>query len=390
MTGVLDGVLVVSLEQAVAAPFASSKLADAGARVIKIERESGDFARSYDHVVHGESAYFVWLNRGKESVVLDIKSEGDAALLRAMLTRADVFIQNLAPGAVERSGFGSASLRRAHPRLVTCDISGYGEEGPYAEMKAYDNLLQGETGLLAVTGHPDAAAKVGISIADISAGIHAYAGILEALIRRERTGEGTGLKVSLFDCLADWMSVPYLHQAYGGAAPPRTGLHHASIAPYGPYASRDGREVMIAIQNEREWARFCATVLDRPALATDPAFRSNSRRVENRAELDAILVETLGSLPLDTVLERLKQAAIAFGRLNSVEDFARHPQLRRLRVDTPTGPVELPAPAVRRVNGAPSSDTGSAGQTAGAAIAVPGLGQHTEAVRREFGERVGR
>lgn len=266
MHHVLDDILVVSLEQAVAAPYASCKLAQAGARVIKIERTDGDFARDYDHVVHGESAYFVWLNRGKESLVLDIKENDDAQLLHRILASADIFIQNLAPGAAGRSGFGSRDLRRKYARLITCDISGYGDTGPYAKMKAYDNLLQGETGLLAVTGSANAPAKVGISLADIGAGIHAYAAILEALIARQKTGQGTGINISLFDCLADWMSVPYLQQVYGGKAPARNGTHHASIAPYGCYPAGDGRQVMIGIQNEREWKRFCQKVLQTPEL----------------------------------------------------------------------------------------------------------------------------
>jgi itaconate CoA-transferase len=368
----LRDVLVVSLEQAVAAPFASAKLAEAGARVIKVERAEGDFARSYDQVVHGESAYFVWLNRGKESVVLDIKETGDAALLRRLLTRADVFIQNLAPGAAERAGFGSEALRRTNPRLITCAITGYGESGPYARMKAYDNLLQGETGLLAVTGSPEAPAKVGISVCDISAGIHAYAGILEALIERERTGAGRALEISMFDCMADWMSVPYLHQVHGGKAPPRTGLHHASIAPYGPYAAADGGEVIIAVQNEREWVSFCERVLCRPEIATCVEFRTNSDRVANREALNSEIEEVFGRLPHEALTERLLGAGIAFGRLNSVQELAEHPQLRLTNTVTPSGEVKLPASPLR---------DGQVGTPAN----VPALGEHTAAFRREFG-----
>jgi itaconate CoA-transferase len=369
----LEGTLVVSLEQAVAAPFASAKLAEAGARVIKIERAAGDFARGYDHVVQGESAYFVWLNQGKESLVLDIKDPADAVLLRRMIARADVFIQNLAPGAAARAGFGAEALRRDHPRLVTCDISGYGETGPYASMKAYDNLLQGEAGVIAVTGYPDAPAKVGISICDIGAGVHAYAAILEALLARERSGEGRAIQVSLFDCMADWMTVPYLHQVYGGAAPPRSGLHHASIAPYGPYAARDGRRIILAIQNEREWARFCATVLGRPEVAEAEPFRGNSARVANREELDRVIAEALRDLSLEELVERLRAADVAFGRMNSVAELAAHPQLRLVDVETPGGTARLPASPVRL-----------AGERAPRAGRVPGLGQHSERLRREF------
>jgi crotonobetainyl-CoA:carnitine CoA-transferase CaiB-like acyl-CoA transferase len=369
MDGPLAGTLVVSLEQAVAAPYATSRLADAGARVIKVERPEGDFARGYDAVAHGESSYFVWLNRGKESVVLDIKREADAALLRRLLARADVFVQNLAPGAAARAGFDPDALRRQRPRLVTCDISGYGGTGPYAQRKAYDNLLQAETGLIAVTGSPDAPAKVGISIADISAGIHAYAAILEALLTRERSGEGAGLHISLFDCLADWMSVPYLHQAYAGRAPARTGTHHASIAPYGAYAARDG-QILLGIQNEREWRRFCAGVLERPQLAEDESLASNRGRVEERERLDAILGEVFARLSVQQVAERLERHGIAWARLNSVEQLARHPQLRLAAVDTPGGPIRLPLPAGRTATQAPRR--------------VPALDEHGESIRREF------
>lgn len=374
MSGVLDGTLVVSLEQAVAGPFATAKLAQAGARVVKVERASGDFARGYDQVALGESAYFVWLNQGKESMVLDIKDAEDSALLHRLIARADVFVQNLAPGAAARAGFGSEALRRMHPRLITCDISGYGDSGPYATMKAYDNLLQGETGVIASTGYPDAPAKVGISICDIGAGIHAYAAILEALLARAGSGEGCALQVSLFDCMADWMTVPYLHQVYGGAAPPRNGLHHASIAPYGPYAVGDGRRVIIAIQSEREWARFCSGVLRRPELAADPRFDTNPARVANREQLDAAIEGVFESLALEELIERLREAELAFGRLNSVEEFASHPQLRLLDVETPSGEVRLPASPVRR-----------AGEDGSPRGRVPTLGEHTAALRQELG-----
>lgn len=370
----LEGVLVVSIEQAVAAPFATRKLAEAGARVIKVERAEGDFARRYDEVVLGGSAYFVWLNRGKESVALDIKDPDDAELLRRIVGRADVFVQNLGPGAAARAGFGSEELRERHPGLVTCDISGYGEDGPYARMKAYDNLIQSEVGVHAVTGHPDAPARVGISVCDIGAGMHAYASILEALFLRERTGKGAGLKVSLFSAMADWMAVPYLHTVYGGSAPERSGLRHPSIAPYGEYRSKDGDIVLISIQNQREWARLCESVLERPELADDPRFRRNVDRVAHRPALREEVGASFAELGTDLLVDRLRSADIAFGRLRSMEEFARHPQLRTREATTPEGTVELPADPVQWVGREPPPPPG-----------VPGIGDHTEAVRREFG-----
>lgn len=367
---VLSDILVVALEQAVAAPFASCKLAQAGARVIKIERATGDFARGYDNVVQGESAYFVWLNRGKQSLVLDIKQQQDSDLLHRLLTRADVFIQNLAPGAAGRAGFGNDELRGRYDRLITCDISGYGDSGPYAQMKAYDNLLQGETGLLAVTGTPDAPAKVGVSLADIGAGLHAYAAILEALIVREKTGQGTAIKISLFDCLADWMSVPYLHQVYGGKAPARSGTHHASIAPYGCYRVGDGRQVMIGIQNEREWHRFCEDVLQMLEVATREIFASNSLRVENRDQLDATIDGVFSQLPLEEIVGRLRAASIAYARMNSVEELANHPQLQTTTIDTPSGSIKLPASPLPFRHDIHEH--------------VPALGEHSEMIRHEF------
>jgi crotonobetainyl-CoA:carnitine CoA-transferase CaiB-like acyl-CoA transferase len=369
----LEGTLVVALEQAVAAPFATRKLADAGARVIKVERPGGDFARRYDHVARGQSAYFVWLNRGKESLVLDIKDSEDAGLLDLVLARADVYIQNLAPGAASRAGFGSAALRERHPRLVTCDISGYGEEGPYSEMKAYDNLVQAESGIHGVTGQPNAPAKVGISICDIGAGMYAYGSILEALLLRERTGEGAGLEVSLFSAMADWMSVPYLHAVYGGEAPKRMGLSHASIAPYGAFASRDGELVLLSIQNEPEWERFCEEVLRRPGMAEDHRFRTGVERVRNRPALHEAIEEVFSSLTTVEVVDRLHGARIAYGRLNSVEEFARHPQLRVMEIESPGGTIALPADPVlwSSVGGRPHPR-------------VPDIGEHSSAIRDEF------
>lgn len=374
MAGPLDGVLVVALEQAVAAPFCTSRLADAGARVIKVERaDGGDFARGYDSVVHGESAYFVWLNRGKQSLTLDIKDPADAALLSNILARADVFVQNLAPGAAARAGFGSAALRARHPRLITCDISGYGEAGPYREMKAYDLLIQCESGLASITGSPHEPGRVGVSAADICCGMNAHAGILQALYERERTGRGRAVAVSLFDGLADWMAVPLLQFDYGGKAPGRVGLNHASIAPYGAYATGDGRQVVLAVQNEREWKRLCEAVLDEADLAADPRFSSNSLRVQNRAALNGAMQPKLSAMTGDELVERLRRADIAFGAVNGVADLSTHPQLRRAEVGSPTGPVSMPAPPVLHDGEAPAPG------------ASPALGQHDAALRAEFG-----
>ena len=388
----LEGTLVVSLEQAVAAPLATRKLADAGARVLKVERPEGDFARGYDRMVEGESAYFVWLNRGKESVVLDLKDEEDRALLVRMVAAADVFVQNLAPGAAARAGFGSEELRERHSRLVTCDISGYGSSGPWARMKAYDNLVQGEAGLQAVTGTPEAPARVGISICDIAAGMHAYAAVLEALVLRARTGQGARLEVSLFDSLADWMSVPWLQWTYGGKAPPRSGLEHPSIAPYGPFVSREGDVVLLAVQNEREWRRLCERALGRAELVDDPRFRDNPARVANRRELEKEIGEVLGRLGTSDLTARLTEADIAHGRVNEVAAFARHPQLRLMDVTTASGDVRLPAEPVRwggEEEGGAGRPGDGAGHLTGEASPdlprVPGLDEHGEALRREFG-----
>jgi itaconate CoA-transferase len=368
----LEGLLVVSLEQAVAAPYCASRLADAGARVIKIERAEGDFARGYDRAAKGQSSYFVWLNRGKESVVLDIKNAEDNALLQRMIARADVFIQNLLPGAADRAGVGSAALRRRHPRLITVDISGYGDTGHYAEMKSYDLLVQAETGLCMVTGRPEGPGRVGVSVCDIAAGMYAYQAVLEALIQRGRTGEGSAIKVSLFDGMAEWMTVPLLHQDYGAGAPARVGLNHPSIAPYGAYESKDGQLILISIQNEREWARLCAEVLGDAALATDPRFQNNAERVKNRAALDSIVAERFGGMDADSLADKLKAAQIAFGRVNTVAQFSKHPQLRRVTIGTPNGEVALPAPPAQFVDAA--RELGM----------VPEIGQHSEAIRREF------
>lgn len=300
----LEGILVVSVEQAVAAPYLSSKLADAGARVIKIERPEGDFAREYDHLVHGESAYFVWLNRGKESVCLDLKLESDRVLLANMIAQADIFIQNLAPGAVERLGFGPESLRARFPSLITCSISGYGDEGPLRDLKAYDLLVQAESGLSAITGNAHGSARVGVSVCDIAAGMTATQAVLQALYARTRTGLGRHIAVSLYHSLSDWMNVPYLQFVYGGKAPPRSGLSHPTIAPYGTYTCSDGNSVLISIQNEREWQLLCHEVLGRPDLATDPRFVSNSKRVTNRDALEAEIVPIFLSISRDEKIGR--------------------------------------------------------------------------------------
>ncbi|WP_419895828.1 CaiB/BaiF CoA transferase family protein [Roseomonas sp. USHLN139] len=368
----LAGLLVVSMEQAVAAPTCSVKLADAGARVIKIERAEGDFARGYDKAAAGQSTYFVWLNRGKESVCLDIKQPDDKALLAALLAKADVFIQNLAPGAMARAGFGSAELRKKHPRLITVDISGYGESGDYASMKAYDLLVQAESALASITGHPAGPGRVGVSVCDIATGTMAHAAVLEALIERGITGEGKAIGISLFDAMADWMNVPLLYFEGTGKAPQRLGLAHPSICPYGAFATSDGALVLISIQNEREWQQFCTGFLQEPELPQREGFRSNVERVAHRAQVDAHVAATFATLTRDDCAQRLRGANIAYGFVNDLPALAAHPALRRLVVQTPNGEVAMAAPAAR-LDGAPR-----------AYGPVPALGAQTEAVRKEF------
>jgi crotonobetainyl-CoA:carnitine CoA-transferase CaiB-like acyl-CoA transferase len=368
----LSGLLVISMEQAVAAPYCASRLADAGARVIKIERPEGDFARAYDATVHGQSSYFVWLNRGKESVCLDIKDAGDKALLGRMIARADVLIQNLAPGAMARAGFGSAALREKHGRLITVDISGYGEEGDYAGMKAYDLLVQAESGLASVTGRAEGPGRVGVSACDIACGMHAHAAVLEALIERGITGRGKGIAVSLFDGMADWMTVPLLQYEGTGRNPPRIGLAHPSICPYGAFETADAQFVLISIQNEREWAGFCAHFLDEPELPLREGFRSNNERVINRPMVDAHIARMFASLPRPGCAEKLRRANTAYGFVNDCEGLRTHPALRRIAVDTPEGPVLLGAPPARHSDGARALGP------------VPALGAHTASVRAEF------
>jgi itaconate CoA-transferase len=372
----LDGLLVVALEQAVAAPFATRQLADLGARVIKIEREgAGDFARGYDTSVLGQASYFVWLNRGKESVELDVKSPGGREAMAALLARADVFVQNLAPGAAARLGLGAAGLLARHQRLICCSVSGYGPDGPYAAKKAYDLLVQCEAGLLSVTGTPEAPCKAGISVADIAAGMYAYSGVLTALYERERTGRGSSLEVSLLDALGEWMSQPYLYTVYGGQEPRRTGARHASISPYGPYQARGG-EVFIGLQNEREWVVLCERVLGRPDLIADERFASNPDRVKHDDELTEIIEGGLLTMTPDEVVARLDAAGIASARLRTPAEFAAHPQLeardRWREAGTPAGPVRALLPPVT----VPGREA--------AMGAVPALGEHTESVLAEF------
>jgi formyl-CoA transferase len=374
MTLPREGLLVVSLEQAVAAPMCSCKLADAGARVIKIERPEGDFAREYDHLVHGECSYFVWLNRGKESLVLDLTKPEDKALLETMLGGADVFIQNLKPGAVAKLGFAVERLRRDHPRLIVCSVTGYGETGPYAMRKAYDMLIQAEAGVASVTGGPEAPARVGVSICDIAAGLNGYQAILEALVARGRSGEGAAIAVSMFDGMADWMTTPLL-QHEGGAPPKRIGLAHTSIAPYGVFKSRDGADILISIQSDREWRVLAEKVMGDKALAADPDFATMTERVKRRAETDGKVAACFGAIDVEPLMDKLMAADIAFGRVNTSAELAVHPHLRRITVGSPSGPISYPAPAALW-----------AGQTRQYGP-VPALGEHSEKIRAEFGAK---
>jgi itaconate CoA-transferase len=374
----LHGITVVSIEQAVAAPFATRQLADLGARVIKIERpDGGDFARNYDHTVKGLSSYFVWLNRSKESLTLDLKRPAARGVLTQLLARADVFVQNLAPGATDRLGMAAADLRARHPRLITCGVSGYGSSGPLAQKKAYDMLVQAEAGLVSITGTSEAPSRVGISVADIAAGMYAYSGILTALLARASTGEGAALEVSLFDALGEWMSAPGYYTAYGGSEPPRSGAAHATIAPYELFAASDGLEIYLAIQNAREWTRFCAQVLERPALADDARFASNAARVQHRDALHAVIAEVFAQLPGAAALQRLEAAGIAYARRNSVGEFLAHPQLvargRWCTVGSPAGAVRALKPPVMMNDTEPVMGD------------IPSLGQHSQEILEELG-----
>jgi itaconate CoA-transferase len=367
----LEGLLVVSVEQAVAAPQCTCRLADAGARVIKVERPEGDFARHYDYIVHGESAHFVWLNRGKQSVVLDLSKAEDKALLEAMLAKADVFVQNLKPGALAKLGFPIARLREDYPRLITASISGYGESGPYAQRKAYDLLVQAESGLASVTGGPEAPARVGVSVVDIAAGLNAYEAILEALIKRARTGEGTEISVSMFDAMAEWMTIPLLNQENGNPFK-RVGLAHPTIVPYGVFKTRDGADILISIQNDREWRVLADKVLGDASLGADPRFATNPQRFANRPQTDAAVAAAFAKHDVEPLMRMLGAADIAFARVNDSALLAHHPHLRRITVATPSGPASMPAPAALQ-DGAPRRYG-----------AVPALGEHTEMIRKEF------
>ncbi len=374
----LDGIVIVSCEQAVAAPFATRQLAELGARVIKIERPGeGDFARAYDSTVSGLSSHFVWLNRSKESLALDLKADAGAgadAVMPRLLARADVFVQNFAPGAAERLGLGHEALRAQFPRLITCSVSGYGSSGPYRDAKAYDLLIQSEAGLVSVTGTADEPAKSGIPAADIGAGMYAFSGILAALYDRERTGAGTHLEISLFDALVEWMGFPLQYTAGSGGPPRRTGTSHAAIAPYGTFAAGDGTEVVLGIQNEREWEAFCATVLERPELAGDERFRTGALRVEHRPDLHAEIDAVFGRLTGEQVSARLAAARIAHARRREVAEVLEHPQLaareRWTEVGSPAGPLRTLLPPITLEGRPPRIDP------------IPAVGEHTDAILR--------
>jgi itaconate CoA-transferase len=340
----LEGITVVAVEQAVAAPFCSSRLADAGAHVIKVERPEGDFARLYDAAAKGQSSYFVWLNRGKDSVIIDLATGEGRGELERLIASADVLLQNLKPGAMDRLGFSLERLRKDYPALICCTISGYGDDGPYAQRKAYDLLIQAESGLASITGSPESASRVGMSIVDVATGATAHAAILEALIGRARSGQGADIRISMFDVMADWLTVPLLN-AEAGTPPKRMGLAHPSIAPYGVFRSRDGRDILISIQSEREWKTFCADVLEEPELPNDPRFATMVERVKNRALTDKTVGDRFAVVTRDELLQRLSDADIAFAEVNTMADLAVHPHLRRIEVETPAGAVSYPAPA---------------------------------------------
>lgn len=374
----LEGITVVTLEHAIAAPFCTRQLADLGARVIKIERPGvGDFARAYDERVRGMSSHFVWTNRSKESLTLDLKHPEAQPVLEKLLAHADVLVQNLAPGAAARLGLSFAALHPRYPRLIVCDISGYGADGPYRDKKAYDLLIQSESGFLSVTGTPEQPAKAGCSIADISAGMYAYSAILAALYERERTGKGKAIEISMFETMVEWMGFPLYYTFEGASPPPRTGAFHASIFPYGPFRAGDGRTVMLGIQNEREWVKFCELVLERPELASDARFSSNSKRSAARAELTAIIEETFAGLSAEQVIAKLEAAQIANAQMNTLHDVWRHPQLearrRWVEIDSPVGALPALLPPTARTPQEVRMDP------------VPALGEHTEALLGELG-----
>jgi itaconate CoA-transferase len=378
----LEGITVVALEQVIAGPFATRQLAELGARVIKIERPgAGDSARGYDRTVKGLSSHFVWTNRSKESLALDVKHAEAKPILRKLMEKSDVFVQNLAPGAAERLGLGAAELRARHPRLVWCGISGYGPAGPYAGKKAYDLLVQCEAALLAVTGTPQAPAKAGIPVADIAAGMYAYSSILAALLRRQRSGEGATLDITMFEALGEWMGFPAYFNAYGGTPPPRSGAHHATIVPYGPFAARDGATVFLAVQNEREFERFCDLVLQKSSLKGEKRFASAPARLQNRDAMHAEIDAVFSKLASEEVIERLEAADIANARLNSLEQFWRHPQLaargRWVKVSSPAGEVDALKPPANISGMEPRME------------AIPAVGEHSRAILAELGYGAG-
>ncbi len=374
MSNPFSDLLVVSLEQALAAPLCTSRLVDMGARVIKIERAEGDFARGYDTAANGDSSYFLWTNHGKESVILDLRSEKDTKLMNQLIKKADVFVQNLAPGATKRLGFGSEKMRKENPKLITCDISGYGETGPASALKAYDFLVQAESGLVDISGGPNELGRIGVSICDIGAGMTAHAAIVEALFYRERTGEGYGVNISLFGVASDWMNVPLLQYKYGGKSPKRVGLMHPSIQPYAAFSVKDGSKVIIAIQNEREWARFCTQVLKQPQLANDPLYSNNNARVKNVEELHKVINSSSSQLSVSEFTGLLTEANIAFGSVNSVSALSNHIGLNLVNVKTTKGDeVTMAAPPINRTI-----------ETKENLPSPPKLGEHTAKVFKEF------
>jgi itaconate CoA-transferase len=368
----LAGTLVLSLDQAVAAPMTSRKLADAGARVIKLERPEGDFARAYDNIVKGQCTHFVWLNRGKESVVADLTKPEDKRLFEAIVAKADVLVQNLKPGALAKLGFPMEGLRKRYPRLICCSISGYGDEGPYRDRKAYDLLIQAESGLASVTGGPEAPARVGVSAVDICTGMNAYEAILEALIARGISGQGADIRVSMFDSMMEWMAIPMLYTEYG-MPPKRIGLSHPALAPYGVFQTADAVPILISVQNDREWATFAVRVLGEPGLARDPRFATSPARLANRTETDAITQTFFATQDVATLSRRLEEAEIAFARVNDVASVLNHPHLRRMDIASPAGAIAMPKPPARWL-----------GEAEPAFGPLPALGEHTAAVRREF------
>lgn len=375
MSNPFSELLVVSVEQALAAPLCTSRLADMGARVIKVERAEGDFARTYDETANGDSSYFVWTNQGKESVVLDLKTVEDKKLLYKILKKADVFVQNLGPGVIKKLGFDSKKMRELNSKLITCDISGYGESGPVSSLKAYDLLVQAESGLIDISGGPNELGRIGVSVCDIGAGITAHAAILEALFYRERTGQGYGVNISLFDVASDWMNVPLIQHEFGGKSPKRVGLMHPTIQPYAAFKVKDGSQIIIAIQNEREWDRFCSQVLNQPSLAKDPLFKSNNARVKNVEKLHQIINKTSTSLTVKEFTNLLTEADIAFGSINSVDALSKHAGLSRVGVKNTNGEdLTMAAPPIKRtINSFKKSNS------------PPKLGEHTSKIFKEFG-----